>query len=82
VAVFYKNSNDPNAVYEFVGKGNFNLDKATHEPFGFISDPKAIPDSIDDSTFGWDENNNENLILGTTPITEEYSEPIYVSAEE
>lgn len=35
--------------YEFIGKYNFNLDKATHEPFGFEYD--------EDGTFGWTPNN-------------------------
>jgi hypothetical protein len=63
VAVFYKNSNDPNAPYEFIGKGNFNLDKATHEPFGFMSDPEEI-DNISEAKFGWDENDGTNVIKG------------------
>ena len=65
VAVFYKNSHDENAPYEFVGKGNFNLDKATHEPFGFMPDPEKEPSVVDDSTFGWDINDGTNTILGT-----------------
>ena len=47
VLVFFKEENaDKNTPYEFVGKYNFNLDKATHEPFGFMHD--------EDGDFGWD----------------------------
>lgn len=77
VAVFYKNSKDENAPYEFVGKGNFNLDKATHEPFGFMSDPEEQPETISDSTFGWDINNGTNTIFGTVQ-----NRPNYITPEE
>ena len=50
VLVFYKSENDPNGVYEFIGKYNFNLDKATHEPFGF---------EHDGTVFGCDEGYKE-----------------------
>lgn len=76
VAVFYKNSNDPNAPYEFIGKGNFNLDKATHEPFGFMSDPEEI-ENINEAKFGWDENNGTNNIKGTIE-----EKPKYISKDE
>ena len=76
VAVFYKNSNDPNAPYEFIGKGNFNLDKATHEPFGFMSDPEKI-ENINEAKFGWDENDGTNNIKGTLQ-----EKPNYVAIEQ
>ena len=40
--IFY--SPDPNGPYEYIGKYNLNLDKATPEPFGF---------NHDDDEFGW-----------------------------
>ena len=47
VLIFFKEENaDENTPYEFIGKYNFNLDKATHEPFAFMHD--------ENGTFGWD----------------------------
>lgn len=40
--------------YEYIGKYNLNLDKATPEPFGF---------NHDDSDFGYEKDQNGNLIL-------------------
>lgn len=40
--------------YEYIGKYNLNLDKATPEPFGFAHD---------DSNFGYEKNQDGNLIL-------------------
>ena len=74
VAVFYKNSNEPNAPYEFIGKGNFNLDKATHEPFGFMNDPEEIT-NINEAKFGWDENDGTNNIKGTVEQRPKYISP-------
>ena len=49
ILVFFKEANkDENEPYEFIGKYNFNLDKATHEPFGFNYDKN--------SDFGWTPN--------------------------
>ena len=49
VMVFFKPATaDPTEPYEFIGKYNFNLDKATHEPFGFQYDKNG--------TFGWTPN--------------------------
>lgn len=76
VLVFYKNYDaGDNAPYEFIGKGNFNLDKATHEPFGFMSDPEDQPNIINDSTFGWSENEENLTILGTTQNKPNYITP-------
>ena len=43
VLVFFRS--DENEPYDFIGKYNFNLDKATQEPFGFRHD--------ETSDFGW-----------------------------
>jgi hypothetical protein len=54
VMVFFKEANKgPEEPFEFIGKYNFNLDKATHEPFGFQHD----------GTFGWTP--NEYIKVGT-----------------
>ena len=45
IPVFWSPSGEP-GTYEFIGKYNFNLDKATPEPFGFMHD---------DTSFGKEE---------------------------
>lgn len=42
-----------NDDYQFVGKYNLNLDKATPEPFGFLNYPEEAPEEINENTFGW-----------------------------
>lgn len=42
--------------YSYIGKYNFNLDKATPEPFGFVADPK-------DEKFSYEIDENGNLVL-------------------
>ena len=56
VLVFYRP--DENSVYEFVGKYNLNLDKATQEPFGFVNDPEDKPSSMSEAKFGWASKEN------------------------
>lgn len=53
IALFYKGPDDE--TYEFVGKYNFNLDKATQEPFGFYSTPEEMPEDsvLPNENFGW-----------------------------
>ena len=47
---------DDPANYTFIGKYNFNLDKATPEPFGFMNDEN-------DETFGYEVDENGELVL-------------------
>jgi hypothetical protein len=42
--------------YHYIGKYNFNLDKATPEPFGFMEDEK-------DEKFGFEVDENDELVL-------------------
>ena len=53
VVIFYRENE--NQDYEFVGKYNLNLDKATQEPFGFFDYDK------DGKKFGLDENGNNTI---------------------
>ena len=59
VLIFYRPSE--NDDYEFIGKYNLNLDKASSEPFGFMPDPEEKPEKVSSSTFGWGES-DENVI--------------------
>lgn len=59
VAVFWSPSG-ADGTYEYIGKYNFNLDKATPEPFGFKNTPEEY-DASAPTKFGWDEN-GENTI--------------------
>ena len=45
--------------YEYIGKYNLNLDKATPDPFGFKNFPKEY-DPEAPIKFGWDENDKCN----------------------
>ena len=46
--------------YEYIGKYNFNLDKSTHEPFGFVPYPEEEKDVISSNiNLGWDVSNPE-----------------------
>ena len=56
IIIFWSTDGSPGS-YEFVGKYNLNLDKATHEPFGFMPYP-AEYDANAPVKFGWDENGN------------------------
>ena len=53
--IFFSQSGDPNS-YEFIGKYNLNLDKATPEPFGFRNDDN-------DEDFGYLHDKDGNLVL-------------------
>ena len=59
IIIFWSTDGSPGS-YEFVGKYNLNLDKATHEPFGFMPYP-AEYDANAPVKFGWDENGNETI---------------------
>ena len=59
VAVFWSPSGK-DGTYEYIGKYNFNLDKATPEPFGFKNTPEEYDASATEK-FGWDAN-GENTI--------------------
>lgn len=59
VAVFWSPSGS-DGTYEYIGKYNFNLDKATPKPFGFKNTPEEYDASATEK-FGWDEN-GENTI--------------------
>lgn len=59
VAVFWSPSGS-DGTYEYIGKYNFNLDKATPSPFGFKNTPETY-DANATEKFGWDEN-GENTI--------------------
>ena len=52
--IFYSPSGDP-GTYEYIGKYNLNLDKATPEPFGFLHDEKT--------NFGYLKDEEGNLVL-------------------
>ena len=71
VLVFYKGEdaaeNDP---FEFIGKYNYNLDKATQEPFGFYHDEKA--------TFGWDPTQKIEVDLVEEESYTDYPFDLYV----
>lgn len=56
VIIFYRP--DESSEYEFIGKYNLNLDKATQEPFGFVCDPEEKPASISQAKFGWESKEN------------------------
>lgn len=59
VAIFWSPSGE-DGTYEYIGKYNLNLDKATPEPFGF----KNYPEEYDPDApvkFGWDENGNNTI---------------------
>jgi len=70
VLVFFKSEDaaetDP---YEFIGKYNFNLDKATHEPFGFMHD--------EDGTFGWDPEGYKEVDIRTEKAFNNYPFDLY-----
>jgi hypothetical protein len=51
--IFYAPTHDD--PYEYIGKYNLNLDKATPEPFGFIND--------DETNFGYLKDEEGNLVL-------------------
>lgn len=59
VAVFWSPSGS-DGTYEYIGKYNFNLDKATPKPFGFKNTPEEYDENATEK-FGWDEN-GENTI--------------------
>ncbi len=59
VAVFWSPSGS-DGTYEYIGKYNFNLDKATPEPFGFKNTPEKY-DATATEKFGWDAN-GKNVI--------------------
>ena len=61
ILVFYKPAGDEDAKFEFVGKYNLNLDKATQEPFGFFPDPEEKPSVITGSEFGWIADSEGNI---------------------
>lgn len=59
VAIFWSPSGE-DGTYEYIGKYNLNLDKATPEPFGFKNYPEEYdPDA--EVKFGWDENGNNTI---------------------
>lgn len=51
--IFWSPTGEPGS-YEYIGKYNLNLDKATPEPFGFKND---------DTNFGYETNINGDLVL-------------------
>ena len=59
VAVFWSPSGS-DGTYEYIGKYNFNLDKATPAPFGFKNTPEKY-DATATEKFGWDENGNNTI---------------------
>lgn len=59
VAVFWSPSGS-DGTYEYIGKYNFNLDKATPEPFGFKNTPEEY-DADAPEKFGWDENGKNTI---------------------
>ena len=46
--------------YEYIGKYNLNLDKATPEPFGFKNTPKVY-DSSAENKFGWNDDGSNSI---------------------
>ena len=58
IALFYRE--DENTPFKFVGKYNFNLDKGTHEPFGFFNYPEEYDPSAPEK-FGWDDEGNNAI---------------------
>lgn len=59
VAVFWSPSGS-DGTYEYIGKYNFNLDKATPEPFGFKNTPEEYDAGAVDK-FGWDANGKNTI---------------------
>lgn len=61
IIIFWRPSE--NDDYEFIGKYNLNLDKATPEPFGFLNYPEEKPEKINEDTFGWAINETTDEIV-------------------
>ena len=59
VAVFWSPSGS-DGTYEYIGKYNFNLDKATPKPFGFKNDPEVY-DANATEKFGWDADGKNTI---------------------
>ena len=59
VLVFWSTSG-LEGTYQYIGKYNLNLDKATPEPFGFKNDPEEY-DANAEKKFGWDENGKNTI---------------------
>ena len=59
VAIFWSPSGE-DGTYQYIGKYNLNLDKATPEPFGFKNFPEKY-DANAEKKFGWDENGNNTI---------------------
>jgi hypothetical protein len=66
--IFYSTTGEPGS-YEFVGKYNLNLDKATPEPFGFKhATDETVVEAADgiseaDVKFGYEVDKDNNLVL-------------------
>ena len=57
--IFWSKTGEP-GTFEYIGKYNLNLDKATPEPFGF----KNVPEEYDASAsnkFGWNEDGSNSI---------------------
>lgn len=57
--IFWSKTGEP-GTFEYIGKYNLNLDKATPEPFGF----KNVPEEYDASAsnkFGWNEDGTNSI---------------------
>ena len=70
ILVFYKPEDaDENTPYEFIGKYKYNLDKATHEPFGFMHD--------EDDGFGWDPEGYKPVAIKNVEVFNKYPFTLY-----
>ena len=71
VLIFFKEANKSESdPYEFIGKYNFNLDKATHEPFGFAHDKEG--------TFGWIPGEYKPVSIADEEVFAEYPFTLYI----
>ena len=70
VLIFFKPEGaDDSEAYEFIGKYNYNLDKATHEPFGFMHD--------EEDEFGWEPNDYISVKITNDKAFNEYPFKLY-----
>ena len=73
VLIFFKSADAPeDEPFEFVGKYNYNLDKATQEPFGFFHDER------EGKIFGWDPNEKIKANVGSEKAFTGYPFDLYV----
>jgi hypothetical protein len=57
--IFWSKTGEPD-TFEYIGKYNLNLDKATPEPFGFKNDPEEY-DANASKKFGWNEDGSNSI---------------------